>query len=356
VCAVLGVALVAGFKTGNTWQNGVGVALLVGGISTALLAGLIRLRASIPAGLAATAVLALVLDAWIANVSLYRIFEPLPKLAAEASVLARIPGVELDARVWDEFQLEYRPGSRLRIREGTGYGALPLARWKQVAERADAAPQLLAHFNVRWILGGPHHRRGFSGHVLRRPPTPAFDKRDKDLWEAARLAPAVYWVGQPRLVAAGTDVLAELAKLPPGQAAVVSLPDVGPAERATLETLRTVRPAVPGRLLALRSNTLRAEIDAPASGVVVVNEVYYPGWQARVDGRPTPLFQVNHLVRGLIVEPGRHTIELSFRPHGFRWCAALYLSGFAGVLAALVLELRRWRRRTRTRSASIGPA
>ncbi len=41
-------------------------------------------------------------------------------------------------------------------------------------------------------------------------------------------------------------------------------------------------------------------VDQPVTPLVV-SETYYPGWEARVDGRPTPLFMVDGLIRGILV-------------------------------------------------------
>ncbi len=355
VLAVLGVGLVVGQRAQGAWPAGVALALVVGALSTALFAALARSPAP-PAALSTVVVLAVLADAWIAHSDLYRIYEPVPSLEREAAILAKIPGVERDARVWDEFGLEFRSGSRLAIREATGYGALPLLRWKQLADRVDAEPVLLAHFNVRWVLHAPHHRRGFSQHLLKHAPKTGFSVRGSGILEATAVAPVAYWIGDPAIVAAGTDVLGALAKAAPGTRAFVEAPDVPAALRPQLESMRTQRPAVPGAVRALSPNRLTIELDAPASGLVVVNETWYPGWQARVDGRAAPILRANHLVRAVPVEPGHHTIELVFAPSALRWLGPLYVLALLAVLAAGALELQRWRRRMRARSSSIGPA
>ena len=356
VLAALGVGLVVGQRAQGAWPAGVGLALLVGALSTALFAALVRFRDRLPAALSAAVVLAVLADAWIAHSDLYRIFEPVPALEREAAILAKIPGIERDARVWDEFGLEYRSGSRLGIREATGYGALPLLRWKQLADRVDAEPRLLTHFNVRWVLHAPHHRRGFAQHLLKHAPTTSFVVRGSGILEATELAPAAYWVGDPTVVPEGTDVLSLLAPTSPGSQAFLETADVPATLRPQLESLRTHLPAVTGTVRALSPNRITVDLDAPAAGLVVVNEAWYPGWQARVDGRRAPVLRANHLVRAVPVEPGRHVLELVFAPRSLIWLGPLYGIGLLAVLAAGGLELQRWRSRMRQRSSSIGAA
>ncbi len=52
---------------------------------------------------------------------------------------------------------------------------------------------------------------------------------------------------------------------------------------------------------------------APISGILVLAEAWYPGWEARVEGAPTPVFPVNGWMRGVIVPPGAHTVVYNFR-------------------------------------------
>jgi hypothetical protein len=55
---------------------------------------------------------------------------------------------------------------------------------------------------------------------------------------------------------------------------------------------------------SLNQVTLRAEMRAP--GFVVLADAYDPGWQATVDGRPTPVYRANTVVRAVYVPEGSH--------------------------------------------------
>ena len=47
--------------------------------------------------------------------------------------------------------------------------------------------------------------------------------------------------------------------------------------------------------------------------------MYYPkGWQAYVDGEPTPHFRVNYALRGMVLPPGTHTVVFQFEPEVIR--------------------------------------
>jgi hypothetical protein len=51
---------------------------------------------------------------------------------------------------------------------------------------------------------------------------------------------------------------------------------------------------------------------------LVLSDVDYPGWQARVDGRPTPVLKTDFILRGVFVPAGRHEVRFDFRPLTFR--------------------------------------
>ena len=84
-----------------------------------------------------------------------------------------------------------------------------------------------------------------------------------------------------------------------------------------------------------RMDAFAADAELSAPGWLVAVEAYEPGWNAWVDGRPQPVLVANGLFRAVAVPPGRHRVELRYRPPGLR--AGLVLSGLAlagGLVAA----------------------
>jgi hypothetical protein len=57
---------------------------------------------------------------------------------------------------------------------------------------------------------------------------------------------------------------------------------------------------------------IEAETDRPA--VLVISDAYLPQWRATVDGAASPCFRVNYGFRGVLLDPGRHTVALSYHP------------------------------------------
>jgi len=84
--------------------------------------------------------------------------------------------------------------------------------------------------------------------------------------------------------------------------------------------------------------TVHAETTEPA--LLVISEVWYPGWQVSVDGVEQPIVRVNGLLRGVYLAPGTHTIVWRYRPASLRWGAGITLCALAGSLLFLLRALR----------------
>lgn len=84
-------------------------------------------------------------------------------------------------------------------------------------------------------------------------------------------------------------------------------------------------------------NRVRLMVEAQGEGFLVVSEVYFPGWEASVDGLPTRLWRVDYLLRGLLIPAGEHTVEMRYHPRSLRLGA---LGSGIGLLMLLVLSLR----------------
>jgi hypothetical protein len=68
------------------------------------------------------------------------------------------------------------------------------------------------------------------------------------------------------------------------------------------------------RIVDYQRNSVAIEVETDRAGVLVLHDIFYPGWEVTVDGERRPVLRANLLFRGVEVEPGRHRVEFEFRP------------------------------------------
>ncbi len=72
------------------------------------------------------------------------------------------------------------------------------------------------------------------------------------------------------------------------------------------------------KLTEYKPNHLTYDFSSKVPQLTVFSEIYYPkGWQAFIDGKPTPHFRVDYVLRAMIIPAGKHKIEFDFHPKGF---------------------------------------
>lgn len=132
-----------------------------------------------------------------------------------------------------------------------------------------------------------------------------------------------------------------------------------PRRTALLEVDQRELPALPGGLVSGESNAritryeptyLVIETSAATATVLVVSEIFYPGWEATVDGRPAPISVCDFLLRGVALPPGHHTVEMRYTAQAARHGA---LIGLCTVLLMCVLAI--YDRRVQQKSVTNSP-
>jgi uncharacterized membrane protein YfhO len=78
------------------------------------------------------------------------------------------------------------------------------------------------------------------------------------------------------------------------------------------------------------------------SALLVLSDVYYPGWTVEVDGEPAEMLVVEGALRGVMLSPGHHRVEFVYSPRSFRNGLVLFGAGLV-VVAGLVAPLGRFR-------------
>jgi len=116
----------------------------------------------------------------------------------------------------------------------------------------------------------------------------------------------------------------------------IQSPQFAPETTAIIENGPRLEKEGNGHIEVLRysPNEVRLAVHTDTSALLVLSDVYYPGWHAEVDGNPVPLYRANATFRGIIVPAGSHQVRMHFWPASLQ--RGLALAGAA--LACLALS------------------
>jgi hypothetical protein len=96
-------------------------------------------------------------------------------------------------------------------------------------------------------------------------------------------------------------------------------------------------PLPPVEVLHYGEDEIRLRAGGPRPTLLVTSELAYPGWRARIEGRPVPIQTVNGAFRALVLRSGDREVVLSYRPLENRVGLALGAIALLALIVALVL-------------------
>lgn len=181
----------------------------------------------------------------------------------------------------------------------------PGARWGACYQVVNPASRILGLANVRYLIA--------SGRIDENP----------------NVLPRFFLVNRVRRV----DGLQQAA-------AILHSPGFNPSEEAIIESKE------PGQetsgsgsieVLSYSPAKIDLKIHASTASFMVASDAYYPGWEARIDGRLSELYITDVAFRGIRTSAGDHVVEMRFHP--VILYRAAVISGLS--LAAALLAIAR---------------
>jgi hypothetical protein len=239
-----------------------------------------------------------------------------------------------NGRTHNDWQYPLNYGDVFRIRDINGASPLVVERYRQllVAEPRERVWQLLGvKYFVTWQGGFPN---GEKVSVERR------GDKEVNLYALPDPLPRAYIAHAAQVIPDDARALRTVLspQFDPGTTAVLDRdPAVAPSGRQR-RSAATVRDLAPDRLV------VETTLNEP--GVLVVSEVWYPGWRATVNGQPAEVLRAQHTLRGVALPAGAHTIEMVFDPPLVKLGVAISIGTVA--LALLSLAALTLGRRGRT--------
>jgi hypothetical protein len=80
------------------------------------------------------------------------------------------------------------------------------------------------------------------------------------------------------------------------------------------------------RFRSYEPDEMSLDVNAAGNGLLVLSEVYYPGWRATVNGQTAEIYKVDGALRGIVVPRGTSRVVLEYVP----------VSGYLGAWLSLL--------------------
>ncbi|MCP5040955.1 MAG: YfhO family protein [bacterium] len=161
------------------------------------------------------------------------------------------------------------------------------------------------------------------------------------VYERAKALPRAMVVGSARSFTDPRQVLRALVAMDFDPRAEVLLEvEAGPAPATTEGMLR----AASAQLVIDEPERVVVKARSDRAGYLVLSDAYYPGWRARVDGKPVSIHRANYLFRAVPIPAGESRVEFVFESDSLErglWTSA----GAVALLATLTPVLYRRRMR-----------
>jgi hypothetical protein len=167
--------------------------------------------------------------------------------------------------------------------------------------------------------------------------TQVWRNRDLVVYRNDNAFPRAYVVERARFVDDDTAALDAIRQVDFDARAEAVLVGAATTDDARAVASGPATPLAPARIVVDDPERVVVDVDATRPGVLVLADAFAPGWEAAVDGRWRRVWQVNHLVRGVVLRPGDRQVEFRYHAPGFALGAALFAGVWTVVLTALAV-------------------
>jgi len=95
-----------------------------------------------------------------------------------------------------------------------------------------------------------------------------------------------------------------------------------------------------------QDNRVEVEIQSPGNGILVLSDIFYPGWRASIDGVETEVLRADYNLRAVAVPGGRHTVVFQFASQPFARGMWISIMAAVGCLFGISVPMLRSKRQT----------
>ena len=200
-------------------------------------------------------------------------------------------------------------------------------------------PRLLDLMSVRYVAQGPgrtfYEEVSHSGLYDLRSASERYPLVHEEMgitfYENPLALPHAYAVGKARVIRDDDEMLRFLAseECRPREEVVLEQDDTVVSETTFFREANLVEYS-PGKVVA--------RVTCPSEGYLVLTDNYFPGWQARVNGRTARILRANYTFRAVQLDAGESEVVFEYKPASFRVGATISVATLL-VLVALGTSL-----------------
>jgi hypothetical protein len=155
------------------------------------------------------------------------------------------------------------------------------------------------------------------------------------IYENGRALPRAFVVGQVKVISDEEKILSELALFDPKELAILEDKPSWSLDGPSLFQEAGVTFYSPDKIV------VQTGLNSP--GLLVLSELWYPGWRAYDNGQEVKIHRVNYLLRSVYLEAGRHTVEFVYDPLSFKvgsWVSAGTVLGLVVYVVSVIRHQR----------------
>ncbi len=241
-----------------------------------------------------------------------------------AAFMQQQPAARVAAEEMHIFQLN--GALAYRLRSHYGYDPLVLARYQALL---DAIPSYFDHGYDLLNIGFVITRNPITFQAEPPPFELALEVEGTRIYRRLTALPRAYVVHTVQVEADDRQALALLSAPDFPISRTVILPAAPPCALAPASG-----EGESAQVLSESPNHLELSTQSDAAGLLVLSEMYYPGWEASVDGQPVQVLRADTTLRAVCLPAGAHRVRFEFRPRDLTLGAII--SGAALGLLVLV--------------------
>ena len=179
-----------------------------------------------------------------------------------------------------------------------GYAPIVLGSYTAFTQGSGPGEQCPSFEHAEIDLSDTHLLRLLSVKYIISPWAEAVDLPD--------YYPRAVWVSRAVLVETSQEAITH-----------ARAPDFDPAQVVYVEGEAAVETASVGhsgqaRIVSYETQSVTVEVESTSPGWMMLNDVWYPGWEAKVNGDPTRLYRANGTFRAVRVPAGHSIVTMEY--------------------------------------------